>query len=1057
MESDDSDATVELSDAGSDITVELSDSEIERMRADWQQQQQHHHQQQPKQQLKPCRSSDAALAPVDLTKQPELTPHTSPTLALWGGNYGEEAPSSAVQQLASILSVDSARASRLMALCGSVEAAIAHHFSGADRERSPSATRADEPTTAALPTSATSTPNVGAGFREHPTSGATTATTKRAKVSEQQHSITSFFCRGQAIGIGAKPIGAGVSPTAVHGNAAHGGSARAAPRAGPVGAADAQVSSDHTADTGSAVSRSGWGLERSEDRTAEGSTEPTRNARWMMAHRPDLAKPDQAERLTDGKELPLAAGEQKGQQQPLSTSIWEFNPSEYVSHWRGRAPYSLLAEAFSTLEGTTARTVSVATLTNAFRCLIIADRASLVPALYLCIDKIAPSYSADVAPIAVGHSILSKAIMEATGVQKSALREKSIAFGDLGDAAVAVKASQRTLSFGRAASKPLLIDGGDGQLGLFTSLQNISREHGSGAQERKRAIIAQLLVAAKGVETKYVVRTLEGQLRVGSAKKTILKALASAFALTLTTAQPLASNIQERKRLEAAMAAANTATQDCFAQHPNLADLCNAFWQIKEANGSNGANGSNVAASATACGPDVLDDVRCWGRLKLLCPLSAGVPVESMLGQITRNFDAMSARAVAGERFSCEWKYDGQRGQIHRMASGEVRIFSRHSQDTTQKMEEIAALFRDDTCSEDRLSRFPKSFVLDCEIVAVQIPEDEHAPLRLLPMQMMSTGGAASSNGAGRSLLPNIASQSNQRLCVFAFDLLVCEGDVLVDKPLIERRARLRRDFGPERGRFAFVDCEDIDAQSAVSDPERATGALQEQRPNGIDAEGEQEMGDRAAQVASHVSALCRAAVNAGCEGLMVKSLEGPTATYVPGARVATAWIKLKKDYLADGLADTLDVVPIAAFNGVGRKAGWLSPFLCAVYNEDSGCYEALSKCMSGFTDAQYKEFTASFKARALAARPPYYAVPESLAGAPFWFAPTTVWEIQGAELTVSPNYLAAFDMAVAERGLSLRFPRFLRVREDKEPEGCTSSAQLANMYRAQTRRGGGL
>jgi DNA ligase-1 len=218
----------------------------------------------------------------------------------------------------------------------------------------------------------------------------------------------------------------------------------------------------------------------------------------------------------------------------------------------------------------------------------------------------------------------------------------------------------------------------------------------------------------------------------------------------------------------------------------------------------------------------------------------------------------------------------------------------------------------DDAIVGDRLSRFPQSFVLDCEIVAVQIPEDENAPLRLLPMQMMSTGGAAGGNGAGRAFLPSTAGQSNQRLCVFAFDLLVCEGDVLVDKPLIERRARLQRDFGPERGRFAFVDGEDIDAESGVSAPQR--DAVRE--PNDGDTDDEQEMGDRAAQVASHVSALCRAAVSAGCEGLMVKSLEGSTARYVPGARVATAWIKLKKDYLAEGLADTLDVVPIAAFNG---------------------------------------------------------------------------------------------------------------------------------------------
>jgi ATP-dependent DNA ligase len=55
----------------------------------------------------------------------------------------------------------------------------------------------------------------------------------------------------------------------------------------------------------------------------------------------------------------------------------------------------------------------------------------------------------------------------------------------------------------------------------------------------------------------------------------------------------------------------------------------------------------------------------------------------------------------------------------------------------------------------------------------------------------------------------------------------------------------------------------------------------------------------------------------------------------------------------------------------------------------------------------RYKEFTEAFKARAVD-RPPYYTVPESVAGAPFWFEPTEVWELQGAELTVSPNYFAA-------------------------------------------------
>ena len=191
----------------------------------------------------------------------------------------------------------------------------------------------------------------------------------------------------------------------------------------------------------------------------------------------------------------------------------------------------------------------------------------------------------------------------------------------------------------------------------------------------------------------------------------------------------------------------------------------------------------------------------------------------------------------------------------------------------------------------------------------------------------------------------------------------------------------------------------------------------------------------------------------------MVKSLDGPTSLYAPAKRCETAWIKLKKDYLADGLADTIDVVPIAAWHGSGRKAGWLSPYLCAVFNEETEEYEGLCKVMTGFTDKEFEQFSAEFRSKALPRSdgpPPYYAVPDQLKGAPVWVKPEVVWELQGAELTVSPNYLAAFGLAVPDRGLSLRFPRFLRVRDDKEPDGCTSAAQLALSYASQARRAGG-
>jgi hypothetical protein len=69
-------------------------------------------------------------------------------------------------------------------------------------------------------------------------------------------------------------------------------------------------------------------------------------------------------------------------------------------------------------------------------------------------------------------------------------------------------------------------------------------------------------------------------------------------------------------------------------------------------------------------------------------------------------------------------------------------------------------------------------------------------------------------------------------------------------------------------------------------------------------------------------------------------------STYEPDAR-SQGWLKVKKDYL-EGVGDTLDLVPIGAWYGLGRKAGWWSPVLLAAYNPDTGALEAVCKCLAG-------------------------------------------------------------------------------------------------------------
>ena len=63
----------------------------------------------------------------------------------------------------------------------------------------------------------------------------------------------------------------------------------------------------------------------------------------------------------------------------------------------------------------------------------------------------------------------------------------------------------------------------------------------------------------------------------------------------------------------------------------------------------------------------------------------------------------------------------------------------------------------------------------------------------------------------------------------------------------------------------------------------------------------------------------------------------------------------MHRDY-CEGLRDSLDLVPIGAWNGNGRKVGWLSPFLMAAWDPETETYQSVCRCMSGFTDAFYTE-----------------------------------------------------------------------------------------------------
>lgn len=185
-------------------------------------------------------------------------------------------------------------------------------------------------------------------------------------------------------------------------------------------------------------------------------------------------------------------------------------------------------------------------------------------------------------------------------------------------------------------------------------------------------------------------------------------------------------------------------------------------------------------------------------------------------------------------------------------------------------------------------------------------------------------------------------------------------------------------------------------------------------------------------------------AIESGCEGLVCKSLDADSI-YQAGAR-GWLWIKLKRDYRAE-LTDTLDLVVVGAFYGRGRKAGIPSSFLMAVYDPERDVFKTVCKVGTGFTDEQLAYANKLIEGYRVDRKP---ARVESLMKPDFWVEPKVVWEITAAEITLSPIHTCAFNVIERNTGLALRFPRFIRFREDKAAEDATTEKEVIEMYKRQ-------
>jgi DNA ligase-1 len=380
---------------------------------------------------------------------------------------------------------------------------------------------------------------------------------------------------------------------------------------------------------------------------------------------------------------------------------------------------------------------------------------------------------------------------------------------------------------------------------------------------------------------------------------------------------------------------------------------------------------------------------------------AAGEPEESVAAApVEASGEALAeARTIAA---FLEDKYDGMRAQVHcgdPEQLGRVAIYSRNREDTTESYPEL----------EEAFARVAEAgtgpLIFDGEILGWDLKEGRALPFAVLGQRI----GRKRVSNAWREQVPVI---------FMAFDLMYA-GDLLLDLPLRERRNRLEA--------VAEQLVEIVRSPLAVDERKKEAQGLMFAEPDGEGVERLLLSPSRLVESAEDIDRAYADARARANEGVMLKAAESP---YLPGRR-GLAWLKLKRELA------TLDVVVTGAEFGHGKRAGILSDYTFAVRGPEYektgellGGFLNVGKAYSGLTDAEIAELSA-------------------------WMMEHTL-EDQGYFRTVEPLRVleVAFNNIMRSdrhaSGFALRFPRIVRIRDDKPVSEIDTVERVEEVYQSQ-------
>lgn len=607
-------------------------------------------------------------------------------------------------------------------------------------------------------------------------------------------------------------------------------------------------------------------------------------------------------------------------------------------------PFSFLASFFEKLENESGTLASIEITKQHFLAILVNTPADIIPIGFLCLSQLRPAQEG--IELGIGTQGIQGAVATATGSKLTRVRTLVQELGDIGKAAQELKGSQKQLdSFFGKTKKDLTV------AGVYKTLIQIANMKGDKSTNARNQLAQNLLVSAKDEEIKFIARILEGKLRIGVAESNFLKAFGRAF--------------REYSYYTQAM------------EKPSEDDLDFAAKTFKH---------------LYYCRPTI-DYILTHFLTKGYDPdgikITPGVPVKSMLAKPAHSSEELIKRIPNQNRITGEYKYDGERAQIHK-SGDKISIFSRGCEDSTEKFQDVASI--------SLTHIIPDSCILDSEVVAYD-SEKKH----LLPFQEIlhrsRTGTAV----------------QTIHVCVFVFDCLYLNGEQLINEPFEKRRELLGTVLREEEGliqRVQSIDC-------PISEMKEFFGE----------------------------------AVKFGGEGLMLKDLDSPYEPGHRSSFWGKMKKDYTNEFGTEGISipDTIDVTVIGAHEGEGKRKGQLGSFLVAIRDVTHDRFQALTRVGSGYSEKTLDEINQKI-VRVDPQRPLRNVdYPKGFSGV--YVDPTFVMEVAAADLQESKAFPACQHLTQSGKGISARFATFQRFRDDKGPEECTSAIQVHEFFLGQATR----